>query len=96
MISLIGKEGQFRTDDMDQRPGFRTFGLWSVLDVHPLDVVVIKRSAYLVAYSIEEVRCEYTGSDGNRWWTGVMKDIIYHDCLTSDIKGAILASLASS
>ncbi len=90
VISLIGEQGKFETSSIGQPRGTRTFGLWSFAEPKEGDLVVIQRSGYKVCYEIVGPAVStFTGSNQDRWWTGVMRDIHELNLVTEDKIAAI-------
>lgn len=86
--NLIGQSGNFETSCSGQAPGVRTFGFWSFREPAVGDLVVKPKTddpTTKTLWQIQHARCSFTGSDGNRWWEGVMKDVTHHKLLTQEM-----------
>ena len=76
VINLIGREGNFETDSAGQPVGTRTFGLWSRAEPKEGELIVIGRGSGKVCYEVVgSARPFFTGSNGDRYWKGIMRDV---------------------
>lgn len=93
VFDLTNQQGFFTTSTHGQPEGHRTFGLWSAGPYctvyhqvpEPGDLIVIQRGTSRVLYQIKRCDKDFTGTDGNEWWKGVMEDVIAHQLLTPEM-----------
>jgi hypothetical protein len=81
--------GDFETSSAGQPYGVRTFGFWSLTNVQINDLVIIRRPTKNALYKITEVKHDFTGSDDNMYWSGVMSDVIALNLMTKEIEHTI-------
>jgi len=87
--NLMGQSGNFETSSAGQPTGVRTFCFWSRQQPQAGDFVVKPHSGDHTTKTLWQIegtpRCTFTGSDGNQWWEGVMKDVVRHNLLTQQM-----------
>lgn len=93
VIDLTDSAESFETSTRGQPEGYRTFGLFSYRTPAEGDLIVIQRGARRALYQVVGTpTSSFTGSDGNRWWTGRMMDVIHHDKATRQMLTALKAA----
>ena len=85
VFDLRQSSGNFETKSEGFTPGTRSFGIWSFRTPEPGDLIVIQRPNNNVIYIIDDVRLDFTGSDGNKWWKGTMRDVIFLSLVSDKI-----------
>ena len=78
VFNLIHSAGSFESSPVGQRPGWRTYGFWSYRTPLVGDLLVKRNNGGgLSAWELETVKRDFTGSNGDQWWTGRMRDLIF-------------------
>ncbi len=94
VFDLTKSAGSFETCAEGFPTGIRSFGIWSFLTPKENDLIVIQRKTNKACYLITSVDHDstFTGSDSNKFWRGVMTDVIEHRLMTADMANALRAA----
>ena len=92
VINLVNAGGNFESSGAGQRPGWRTVGFWSYRTPNVGDIIVKRGTGArqnLTVWELESVRKDFTGSNGDMFWKGLMRDLVFTNTLTQDHIDAI-------
>jgi len=91
VFDLTGREGNYETSPNGYPPGTRSFGFWSYGTPVIGDLVsfLSNRTNSKVLYQIKSVALNFTGSNSDNFWKGVMIDVIYNKMLTEEMVGVL-------
>jgi hypothetical protein len=91
VFNLRNSNGNFESSPAGQRRGWRSVGFWSG-DQPRVGDLVVKRGnngASHTVWEIESVQSDFTGSNGDQFWRGVMRDLVYTKTLNKSHTDAL-------
>jgi hypothetical protein len=86
VFSLMRQRGNFESSPVAGRPGWRTVGFWSgALRTPRVGDLIVKPGVQHpgpTVWELEQVKLNFTGSDSNQFWHGLMRDLVYTNTIT--------------
>ncbi|MCC6749284.1 MAG: hypothetical protein IT371_16595 [Deltaproteobacteria bacterium] len=91
VFNLVNEAGRFETSSAGQRQGWRSVGFWSYRTPRVGDLIVKRANTGrgLSAWEIESVQRDFTGSNGESFWKGIMRDLVETQTFTQTHVDAI-------